>query len=292
MSDNIIPANQLCMLRVFNDGTVTIQEGSQSTFILDGMNYAFSELNNKRVNLEEMLRILAAKNSTQSIIVPPNCRSIITDRDRVYFTFVIPSFKGIMKIDWQDSEGLTRVDYGLSKSDAVIDYKGKRGAKREIFSFDMKYPASCIIVSTIRTESKDVGTMYHFDNCYCFAIKNDLEPLSTMKLYHWPFCNMYSSDAVCIGDIPKDYTIDSIGSVPAAIYNGVNNRDLEGTWKQNLNFTAAANVLPSNLVLAGTDNSYSFLINASQKLGYIPSQYLKLSNDYVSFIEGLSGVKL
>lgn len=277
-------ATKVCQLEVYSDSTVVIKEGIGWTPNDSTEACQFDELNNKRISLTELTQLLANKSKIQSVIIPPNCRHIVENKSDAYFTFIIPSFKGVMMFDWKDApDGLAR-KLGLTSDSFIDDTAG-----RSIRQFEIKYPAACIIAKFIVSANQSKGTKeYHFENIWCFAVKNDMEPLDKMQLYSWPFCNMYNTDSVCIGNIQRDYDINNITGITSCIYNGVNNGDLESNWRANVK-TSQRDSLPEELKIEG-DRSYEFLIRASRSPGFIPQQYWTYKNSYRSFIEGLTGV--
>lgn len=167
----------------------------------------------KTVKTEELCRQLGSFTQTTDVIVPHGCRQIKETNEYMVLAFINPEFVGDHLLKWGKQEC---EDFG--DPPAFIENIGD-----SIKKFSVPYPPSCSIVVV----SKRPDNCFNFINLYQYALDSYPLDMTKVKLYRWPFSNMYENGRCCIGNIVRTYTtIESLASIPTTIFHGVGNTDL------------------------------------------------------------------
>lgn len=167
----------------------------------------------KTVKTEELCRQLGSFTQTTDVIVPHGCRQIKETNEYMVLAFINPEFVGDHLLKWGSPE---REEFGDPPD--FIENMGD-----SIKKFSVPYPPSCSIVVV----AKQKDNRFNFVNLYQYALDSYPLDMTKVKLYRWPFSNMYENGRCCIGNIVKSYTtIESLASIPTTIFHGVGNTDL------------------------------------------------------------------
>lgn len=180
----------------------------------------------KSVSTADLCGVFTKQVRRSSIIVPPNCRQIIENGNKVTYVMITPPYNGKCALSWGSDDNSR---YGRHDNAKLPkEYAGVYDSSN-VRVFNVPFPASAVAVQFVQAENK-----LSFRNMFAFALKDHNVPYELMEACYWPFTNMYSDNRVCIGSIPgSPPTIDAVSSYPRFLYSGLGNHDLDGHFRIN-----------------------------------------------------------
>lgn len=234
--------------------------------------------NSKSISINDLCTAMSNIARQVEIEVPPGCRKVMKCKDKEVYLFVAPQFIGNALVTWYDgdSESFGKLSEYIPKKEDNISTNREYNNDR-IRLFHVPYPATAVMVVVRRNPN---GT-FTFLKMYCFALKNVFDSISTMKAYHWPYTNVFTSGECCIGNIAYEYpSIESLASIPRCIFNGVCNHDLANSTVININ--GENGVAP----LGSVRDSFELLVRARDQKAF-PVEYLKPIGEVNSLMKGI-----
>lgn len=192
---------------------------------------AISGVVRKRVSIDALIRSLGKISTSQSMIIPPNCRGIWETKSNKYFLFIIPAHMGRTAVCWFRSD---TDNYGRPDNDTKLEnqppeiqemYDGVQD-EEYIRIFNTPFPDACVLIKMTKAGADKLI----FNDIRAWSIKSTMLPLDKTPVYRWPFFNMYGDARVCIGEIPREYpNVESVASIINYLYIGIGNHDLDHT---------------------------------------------------------------
>lgn len=200
----------------------------------------------KTVATQDLCSVFTKQVRKSSIVVPPGCRQIIEDGNKVSYVIITPPFIGQCALRWTDDD---QARYKAPDNTKLPpELKGVYSESR-VRVFKVPFPASAVVVQLVRSSEGKLN----FRNIFAFAIVDHNVPYANMIAAHWPFTNMYSDCRVCIGSVPGQITnIDEVGAYPRYLYSGLGNHDLDSHFRINHE---------STLELSASETPYQFIKN-------------------------------
>lgn len=213
----------------------------------------------KTVSTQDLCSVFTKQVRKSSIVVPPGCRQIIEDGNKVSYVLITPPFVGQCALRWTADD---QARYHAPDSTKLPpELKGVYSEDR-VRVFKVPFPASAVVVQLVRSSEGKLN----FRNIFAFAILDHNVPYSNMVAAHWPFTNMYSDCRVCIGSVPGQVlNIDEVGAYPRYLYSGLGNHDLDSHFRINHD---------SPLELSASETPYEFIKNL-HGLPNMPREILK-----------------
>lgn len=167
----------------------------------------------KTVKTEDLCKQLSSFTQTTDVIVPHGCRQLKESSKSLVLVFINPEFVGEHLLKWGRDETSM-----FGACPPVFETMGNNVKK-----FSVPYPPSCSIVVL----TKQNNNQFHFVEMYHYALDSYPLDMTKVKLYKWPFSNMYTDGKCCIGEIVRTYSsIESLASIPTTIFHGIGNTDL------------------------------------------------------------------
>lgn len=185
----------------------------------------------KRVSIDALIQALGKISTSQSMLIPPNCRGIWETKTNKYFLFIIPAHMGKTAVMWYRAD---TDNYGAPDSSTKLENQPEQiqsmyeDAENSdyIRVFNTPFPDACVLIKMTKSGADKLV----FNDIRAWAIKSTMLPLDRTAVYRWPFFNMYGDARVCIGDIPREYpNVESVASIINYLYIGVGNHDLDHT---------------------------------------------------------------
>ena len=224
----------------------------------------------KTVSTADLCGVFTKQIRRNNIVVPPGCRHIIEDGNKISYVMITPPYLGQCALRWTSDD--------QARFKAPDDTKPPRElegvyAEKGIRIFQVPFPASAVVTQFVKNSDGKLN----FRNMFAYAIVDHNVPYNRMIAANWPFTNMYSDCRVCIGSIPGQINhIDEVGSYPRFLYSGLGNHDLDSHFKINNDV---------NHPLANCKSPYEFISNLH---GYkaFPTEVLRLVGPLDSTIAG------
>ena len=233
--------------------------------------------NSKSISINDLCNAMSNIGRQVELEVPPGCRKVMKRKDVEVYLFIAQQFIGNALVSWYDgdSESFGTLREYIPKEEDNISTN--REYHDHIRLFHVPYPATAVIVVVRRNNN---GT-FTFLKMYCFALKNVFEDIATMKAYHWPYTNVFTSGECCIGNIASEYpSVESLASIPRSIFNGVCNHDLANSSVIN------ANGENGIATLGHVRDSFELLVKARDQKAF-PLEYLKPIGEVNSLMKGI-----
>ncbi len=185
----------------------------------------------KRVSIDALIQSLGKISTSQSMLIPPNCRGIWETKTNKYFLFIIPAHMGRTAVQWYrgdtDKYGLPNTDTKLeNQPEHIRDMYADAESSECIRVFNTPFPDACVLIKMTKSGTDKLA----FNDIRAWSIKSTMLSLDKTAVYRWPFFNMYGDARVCIGDIPREYpNVESVASIINYLYIGIGNHDLDHT---------------------------------------------------------------
>lgn len=214
----------------------------------------------KTVATQDLCSVFTKQVRKSSIVVPPGCRQIIEDGNKVSYVMITPPFIGQCALRWSsDDQGR----YQAPDNTKLPPELKSVYSESSVRVFKVPFPASAVVAQFVR--GSDSGKL-NFKNMFAYAIVDHNVPYANMIAAHWPFTNMYSDCRVCIGSVPGQVlNIDEVGAYPRYLYSGLGNHDLDSHFRINHDTT---------LELGASQTPYEFIKNL-HGLHSMPREVLK-----------------
>ena len=213
----------------------------------------------KNVSTADLCAVFTKQIRRNNMLIPPGCRQIIEDGNKVSYVMVTPPYIGNCALRWSSDD---QSRYRAPEDSRMPEELRGVYSENHIRVFKVPVPASAVVVQFVRASDGKLN----FKNMFAYAIVDHNVPYQNMIAAHWPFTNMYSDCRVCIGNVPGQVpTVDAIGAYPRYLYSGLGNHDLDGHFRINND---------AILEIAQSKSAYEF-ISKLHNMQVFPREVLK-----------------